>query len=145
MNTYVIYDSYFGNTKIIAETIAKELGNGTKISSVKDFDINEIDKVDLLVLGSPIRGWKPTENIENFLNSLKNLEKINAATFDTRVRIFFHGDAAKAMSKKLKELGAEIIIPPQFFEVKGKEGPLFEGEIEKAVKWAKLIKNAYGI
>ena len=35
MKALVIFDSYFGNTKMIAETIAKELGKDTKAISDK--------------------------------------------------------------------------------------------------------------
>lgn len=77
-----------------------------------------------------------------FLASLSKdeLKGLKAATFDTRVKIFIHGDAAKKISQKLVEAGAEIVGKPQAFFVKRKEGPLFEGEIEKATKWAKSIK-----
>ncbi|MHB8279516.1 MAG: hypothetical protein ACYDIA_17960 [Candidatus Humimicrobiaceae bacterium] len=36
MKALVIFDSYFGNTKMIAETIAKELGKDTKAISDKE-------------------------------------------------------------------------------------------------------------
>jgi len=141
MKALVIFDSNLGNTKIIAETIAKELGEGTKIVSVSDFNINELGGINLLVAGSPIIGWKPSEKMGKFLASLgrEQLKGLKAATFDTRVKIF-HGDAAKKISQKLIEAGAEIVGKPQAFFVKGKEGPLVNGEIEKAAKWAKSIK-----
>jgi len=139
----VIFDTSFGNTKIIAETIAKELGNDTKAISVIDFNNNELEGTDLLVVGSPIIDWKPSEKMGNFLVSLSKdqLKGFKAATFDTRVKIFFHGDAAKKISQKLKEARAEIIVQPQAFLVKGKEGLLIDGEIEKAIEWVKTIKT----
>lgn len=141
MKALVIFDSNLGNTKMIAEIIAKELGKDTKIVSVSDFNMKELEGVDLLVAGSPIIGWKPSEKMEGFLTSLSKgqLKDVKAVTFDTRVKIF-HGDAAKKISQKLVEAGAEIVGKPQAFFVKGKDGPLFEGEIEKATKWAKSIK-----
>ena len=141
MKALVIFDSYFGNTKMIAETIAKELGKDTKAISVSDFNMKELEGVDLLVAGSPIIGWKPSEKMGKFLASLgrEQLKGLKAATFDTRVKIF-HGDAAKKISQKLIEAGAEIVGKPQVFFVRGKEGPLIDGEIEKATKWAKSIK-----
>jgi len=44
-------------------------------------------------------------------------------------------------AQKLKEAGAEIMIKPQVFFVKGKEGPLIDGEVERATEWAKTIKK----
>ena len=142
MKALVLYDSYFGNTKIIAETIAKELGDNTALTSVTDFKTEMLNGVNLLIVGSPIRGWKPSERMQVLLSTFKKdqLKGIKATTFDTRVRIF-HGDAAKAMAKKLKESGAEIIINSESFDVKGQEGPLFEKEVEKAVNWAISIKQ----
>jgi flavodoxin len=146
MKALVIFDTSFGNTKIIAETIARELGNDTKAVLVSDFDINELGGIDLLVVGSPIIGWKPSERMDKFLASLSKdqLKGIKAATFDTRVKIFFHGDAAKKIAQALKKAGAEIIVSPQAFLVQGKEGPLIDGEIEKAKEWANTIKTGVG-
>jgi flavodoxin len=143
MKALVIFDTSFGNTKTIAETIAKELGNNTKTISVTEFNNNELAGTDLLVVGSPIIGWKPSERMSKFLASLNKdqLKSFKVATFDTRVKIFFHGDAAKKIAQTLKESGAEIITEPQAFLVKGKEGPLIDGEIEKAIEWAKTIKT----
>lgn len=143
MKALVIYDSNFGNTKIIAETISKELGNDTKAVSVSNITKEELEGISLLVVGSPIIGWRPSIKMEEFLTgfSKDQLKNYKIATFDTRVKIFFHGDAAKKIAKKLKEAGAEIITEPYAFFVKGKEGPLLEGEIEKAVQWTKLIKS----
>ena len=141
MKTLVVFDSNFGNTKIIAETIAKELGNDTKAVSVTDFSDSELEGTDLLVVGGPIIAWKPSKRMRKFLAGLSKyqLKGFRAATFDTRVKIFFHGDAAKKMSRKLEDAGAEIIVEPQAFFVKDKEGPLIDGEIEKAIEWVKTI------
>ena len=143
MKSLVIFDTNFGNTKEIAETIAKGLGSDSKAISVTDFDNSELEGTNLLVVGSPIIGWRPSEKMGKFLASLSKdqLKGFKAVTFDTRVKIFFHGDAAKKISQKLKNAGAEIIVEPQVFYVKGKEGPLLEGEIEKAIEWAKMLND----
>lgn len=141
MKTLIIFDSNFGNTKIIAETIAKELN--AKAVSVSDFDTKDLEGIDLLVVGSPINAWRPSEKMIKFLAGLNSgqLNGLKAAAFDTRVKIFFHGDAAKKIEKYLKEAGAKIIIEPQAFFVNGKEGPLIDGQIEKAIEWARMMKS----
>lgn len=140
MKAIVIYDTNFGNTKIIAETIAAGLGKNVETASVSGFDIKKMKGIELLVVGSPIIGWKPSERMQGFLDKLGKgqLKGVKAATFDTRAKIF-HGDAAKKIALKLEEAGAEIISKPEVFYVKGKEGPLFDGEKEKAAAWAKKI------
>jgi len=142
MKALVIFDTNFGNTKIIAEAIAKELGDDAKAISVSDFNVGELEGIDLLVVGSPIVGWKPSERMGKFLASLNKdqLKGVKVATFDTRVKLFIHGDAAGKISKKLKDAGAEIIAKPGAFFAQGKEGPLADGEAEKAAEWAKAIK-----
>lgn len=116
---------------------------GGKAQSVNNFNADDLSGVDLLVVGSPINAWRATEKIRYFLSNLKTLKlnKISAAAFDTRIRIFFSGNAAKRIGKSLVEAGAELITPPLAFYVKDKEGPLAEGEIEKAKSWAAHLKT----
>jgi len=70
MKALVIYDTNFGNTKVISETIVKELGKDAKVISVSDIKAREIKGIDLLVVGSPIVGWKPSEKMVAFLATL---------------------------------------------------------------------------
>lgn len=139
MNTLVIYDSNFGNTKIIAESIAKGIGEGTKVIPVSDYKDGDLNVVDLLVLGSPILAWRPSEKTNKFLSALKELNGLKFTTFDTRIKIFIHGDAANKMAKVLKSLGGNMITDPEYFYVNDKEGPLLEGEVERAFEWGKEI------
>jgi len=142
MKALVLFDSQFGNTKIIAQIIAKELGKNVKAVSVSGFNIKSLKETNLLVVGSPIHGWRPSEKMVEFLAKLEKgqLEGVQAAAFDTRVKVFFHGDASKKIAKKLKQAGASIIVNPEVFFVEGTNGPLLKGEIEKARVWAKSIK-----
>jgi flavodoxin len=139
MKSLVIYDSNFGNTKIVADTIAKEISG--KVLSVNDLKQDDLSSVDLLIVGSPINAWRPTSKISSFLNSLKgsSLSKMKAAAFDTRINIFISGNAAKKISKKLSEKGATVIIEPKGFYVADSKGPLVNGELENAKQWAKSI------
>jgi flavodoxin len=142
MKALVVFDSNLGNTKKIAETIAKELGDGAKLVSVSDYNIKDLEGIELIIAGSPIIGWKPTERMDKFLSELgkDQLKGIKATAFDTRVKLFIHGDAMGKIADKLKSAGAEIVLKPQAFFVQGKETTvLLDGEIEKAVEWAKSI------
>ncbi|MDD1752618.1 MAG: hypothetical protein LUQ38_05950 [Methanotrichaceae archaeon] len=49
------------------------------------------------------------------------------------------GYAAEKIGGILKKKGFALILSPEGFFVKGKEGPLKEGELEHAVSWAKEI------
>lgn len=139
MKALVVYDSNFGNTKIVAQTIADELHS--LAVSVQDMRDKKLKNIDLLIVGSPINGWRPTQKMLDWLHTITKgeLKEVTAAGFDTRVTMFFHGDAAGKISKMLKDAGANIIANPKGFFVEGKEGPLLEGEREKVKEWAKQI------
>lgn len=144
MKSLVIYDTNYGNTRSVAEAIAETLG--APAVSVSDVRLDELPGFGLIIVGSPILGWKPSERMLAFLSSLGpgRLSKVKAAAFDTRVKLFIHGDAAGKISRSLAEAGAEIVAEPHPFYVKGKEGPLLPGEVEKARAWAGFVKTKAG-
>ncbi len=141
MKALVLFDSNFGNTQKVAEVIAR--GLDAKLVSVKDITEAELTGLDLLVVGSPIIGWKPTEQMTQLLAGLKpgQLTGTKVTAFDTRVQLFIHGDATTKIMKALKNAGGTEVIPSTGFHVKGTEGPLYEGELGKAADWADLIKR----
>ncbi len=49
------------------------------------------------------------------------------------------GYAAGHIADSLKAQGGHIAAPPEGFIVDGKEGPLKQGELERAARWAKAI------
>ena len=144
MKTLVMFDSVYGNTKRIAETISKELGKDSKAIPVSDFNMKKLEGIKLLVAGCPVNAWRPTAKMKKFLADLSEgqLKGIKAAAFDTKFKSPLAGNASKRISKSFKKAGAEIVVEPQSFFVKGGEGPLFDGEIERAEEWAKSIKSA---
>jgi flavodoxin I len=67
---------------------------------------------------------------------------VRVAGFDTRltakwVRIF--GYAGPKIAAALQQKGGTQVGSPGGFFVKGKEGPLVEGEVERAAAWAREI------
>jgi len=139
----VIYDSNYGNTRKVAETIAASLGDGTQCISVDNLQAASIRQCDLLVVGCPINAWHPTPKMSGFLNNLApgQLSGVRAAAFDTRVDSFFSGNTARQIAHKLRKAGAALIMPPQGFIVTGKEGPLASGELDKVTNWATSIRQ----
>lgn len=139
MKSLVIYDSNFGNTQKVAEVIARILGaKAVKISAIQP---SELTHYELLVVGTPIIGWRPTADMQAFLQQLPNLSGLKIATFDTRVKLFIHGDAMGKVAASLKKCGAEVVIPSMPFYVAGpQQAPyLLAGEVEKAEEWARAI------
>lgn len=143
MKALIIFDSNYGNTKLIADYIAKQLGNDTLSVSVKDIKEHYLDGINLLIVGSPINGWRPTQKIFEFLDHLDpvKMKGIKSGAFDTRLKLFISGNAAKKIAKALQNSGANVIVPPIGFYVKGSEGPLLEGEMKRVEEWVKLIRS----
>ncbi len=156
MKALVVYDSVFGNTEQIAQAIGNALGSqeDVEILRVGNVKPEQLTGLKLLIVGSPTRQFRPTAATTSLLKSIpKNgLKGVKVAGFDTRftvseiekvrilaffVRIF--GYAAKPISDRLQKKGGELIIPPEGFYVEGIEGPLKEGELERAADWAKQI------
>lgn len=154
MKTIVIYDSLFGNTKAIAEAVGKALGPDAVVENVRDVIPASLQGTDLLIVGSPTHGGRPSEATKNFLKSILSgsLKETRVAAFDTRGSIEdqgafvkrlvnFLGYAAKHILKTLQEKGGAAIAEPEGFIVQGKEGPLKEGELERAAAWAQELSR----
>ena len=144
MNVLVVYDSVYGNTEEIAKAIGSAITGDVKVLRVGEVNPSELKGFDLLIIGSPTQGGGPTQAIKDFLNKIPelSLQGINIAVFDTRmttkfVRIF--GYAAGRIAGSLKRKGVKLVAPPEGFFVKGSQGPLKEGELERAAVWAKGI------
>jgi flavodoxin len=146
MKALVVFDSTWGNTEKIAGAIASGLGGGTHAYRVGTPAATRLDAIDLLVVGSPILGGRPSAAIQGYINGIPEAtaRKLHAATFDTRLMMRFvkiFGYAAARMADQLKERGCRIRSTEGFF-VKGRSGPLADGELARAAEWgAKLAKS----
>ncbi|MCL4514297.1 MAG: flavodoxin family protein [Firmicutes bacterium] len=154
MKTLIVYDSVFGNTEQIAQAIGKSIGSEESVEALRAGDMKpeHLIGLRLLIVGSPTRGFRPTKVITDFLDKIPSngLKGVRVAAFDTRistadvnsrslnilVRLF--GYAAKPIADKLEKKGGSLVIPPEGFFVKDSEGPLKDGELERAADWAKL-------
>ena len=155
MKVLIVYDSVFGNTEQIAQAIGNSLGSkeNVEILRVSEVKPEQLIGLELLIVGSPTRVFKPTKAIMNFLNKipLNVLKGVKVAAFDTRIStadvnsrllnilVKLFGYAAKPIAYKLEKKGGSLIIPPEGFFVKDSEGPLKDGELERAADWAKSI------
>jgi flavodoxin I len=155
MKALIVYDSYFGNTQKVAESIFKTFGSKDNVSLKKadEIQLEQLKGLDLLIVGSPTRAFQPGEGMKKFLNSLpaRSLNGVKVAAFDTRIKIedtpvailrFFSkifGYAAKPMTAKLVNKGGNLVAPGEGFFVESTEGPLKDGELERAKAWAQTI------
>jgi flavodoxin I len=143
MKTLVVYDSFYGNTEIIARAIGDAIPGDVQVLRVGQVRAGDCETSDLLILGSPTHGSLPTEAIQGLIGEIGSpaQEGARAATFDTRLTWPFlerwGGFAAPKMADALKEKGWTLAGEPGGFFVKGlKKGPLKRGEADRATAWA---------
>jgi flavodoxin len=157
MKAMVVYDSVFGNTGQIGQAIGDALGSQAEVETrqVSEVKPEQLAGLDVLVVGSPTRQFKPTPATTSLLKGIPKdgLDGVKVAAFDTRftesniaeapailgffVRIF--GYAAEPIAGRLEKKGGELVLPPEGFYVGDTEGPLLEGELERAAAWANQI------
>ena len=155
MKVLIIYDSVFGNTEQVAQAMGNALGSQAEVNILRVGDVKpeHLTGLDVLIVGSPTRAFSPTPETKKLLGSIPQhgLKGIKVAAFDTRialsdvdsrilpvfVKVF--GYAAKPIADRLTKKGGDLIISPEGFFVKGSEGPLKDGELERATDWAKQI------
>ena len=153
MKGLVVYDSFFGNTKQVALAIADSIASEGSCETlhVSEATPEHLKGLDVLIVGSPTRAFRPTKPITDFLNSIPRdgLMGIRVTAFDTRMstadvqsrflntmaRLF--GYAAKPIADKLKKKGGALMAQPEGFFVKDTEGPLKDNELQRASAWIK--------
>ena len=151
LKTLVIYDSQYGNTKKVAEAIAKPLNNA-KLVNVNAATTSDLDGIELLIVGSPTQGGRATQAVQDFINAIpsKSLDCVKICAFDTRFktedqRFFIRflmktiDFAAPKIDKSLKTKGGKGVVKPQGFYVSDKKGPLNQGELDRAFNWLKNV------
>jgi flavodoxin I len=147
MKTLVVYDSVHGNTEKIAKAIGDAIAGEVSVRRVGGVSAAEVKTFDLLIIGSPTHGGRPTEAMQELLGKIPAtaLQGTHVAAFDTRfstrlVRLF--GYAAPRIADSLEKKGGTLLVSPEAFFVKGTKGPLKEGELERAAGWAKGIAES---
>ena len=111
MKIKVMYNSRSGNTKKVAEVIAKTVGT----SAVRIADNNNFDSADILFIGDGIYGFRPDKSTEMFIKTLNSDKVKNAVVFGT------YGGQTRAiykMKELLKKQG--INVYEESFGCKGK-------------------------
>ena len=145
MKGIVIYDTSYGNTRRIGETIAetlKESGMQVDVFYVKDVKKLSGMDYDFLVLGSPTKWGTMSFTVKGFLGKVKSKEWMNKpfAAFDTENPENIErkeGSAAEKIAEKLREKQMRELVPVLKAVVLGWKGPLQEGEIDRTTDYAR--------
>jgi flavodoxin len=163
MKMLVVYESMFGNTEQIARAVAAGLGESVdvQLTEVADAPANPGPDVALIVAGGPTHAFSMSrentradaiskgapEGEREFglrewmaaLPSGQHAEKI--ATFDTKIKSMRHlpGSAAKSAAKAAHRHGYESLSKAESFYVEDVDGPLLDGEIDRARAWGRRL------
>lgn len=159
MRALIVYESMFGNTRVVAGAI------GDGVSASVPVDVVEVGEapysvpgdVGLLVVGGPTHTLGLTrpatradaarqaagplvsrgDGLREWLESLGSAPSgLAVATFDTRVdKPRVPGSAAKGAARRLRRRRFRMVAPPESFFVSGTTGPLLPGEVDRARQW----------
>ena len=167
MRALVVYESMFGSTRAVAQSVAQGLGETMEV------DVAEVgavaaapegadlpDGVDLLVVGGPTHAFGMTRastrldaakdataplvssgvGIREWLDAVQLPARVAFATFDTKVATpNLPGSAARAAERRLRRLGGHAVVHAQTFTVHGKSDGLVAGQLEAAREWGRRL------
>lgn len=161
MGALVVYESMFGNTRAVASAVAEG------ITTVLPADVVEVGqapplaylRTDLLVVGAPThafglsrpqtradaarRAGRPVlsdgQGLREWLDAADDA-RLTAAAFDTHARRpNLPGWASRAALKRLRRLGCTTVGRAASFYVDGYEGPVLDGELDRARAWGAAV------
>jgi len=135
----IVYDTYFGNTEAVARSMAEALEGAAGVSRIcvrraAEAGPQDVADADLLIVGSPTRAWGMSPAAKAFIQGLRGRDWAGkrALAFDTRFSGRLAGSAARRLAGALRRLGFDLTADPESFYVTGMQGPLAEGELERA-------------
>jgi len=157
MRTLVVYFSKFGNTRKLAEAMAETMKQAgeARVIAIDRLSANDFDGIDLVVMGTPTHAFSVPQAVRAVLDALplSILTGKSVAAFDTTVRWWplRHLRASPKLLARLTHLGGQRLARPETFHVrtKGEENApepnlLFEGEFDRARKWAARLLEQSG-
>jgi hypothetical protein len=162
MRILLVVESMFGNSAAVAEAVAegaRAAGAALDVVRVTQAPLDIGPDVDLLVVGGPTHAFSMTRpstradaetkygahdvgdsGIREWIGRATPRPDLPVVTFDTRVQVkWVPGSAAKSAAAALKGHGfGRAGRGPTFF-VAGVEGPLVDGELDRARIWGKEL------
>ncbi len=152
MKGLVLFRSWYGNTKQVAEHMARTIGSLGHQAATLDLreKLPDLADIDFIIIGAPTRMAGVTGKATSVLKQLKK-EKFNKpiAIFDLygpiptdpkeyeKGKHWLYPGAADKMLAEAKKQGLNLYPETLRVEVKGMEGPVAEGDMEKAAVWVR--------
>jgi len=153
MKALIIYRSHYGNTKQVAEEIARQIeasGHEATVHCVRR-RVPRPAAFDLVLVGSPTRMARASWRMMRALRRLRwrKIGQKPLAVFDTygpvptdpeelkKSEKWLYPGAAGRLQARAKELGLNVYPDVLRCEVQGAKGPLKGGELEKITGFVK--------
>lgn len=154
MKALILYRSFYGNTKQVAEAIAAELratGHEAAVRDVRD-RLPALGETDLVFIGAPTRMARPGRRA---LRAVKGLRRgglgadKTVALFDTygplpttpeeleKSRKWLYPGAAGVLQKAAQKLGLKVHPETLRCEVKEMKGPLADKALEQTAAFVR--------
>jgi len=172
MKALIIYESMYGNTHAVADAVAAGLGSEVDVGIRPVHAVGPVPvDLDLLVVGGPTHmhglstamsrsmaasaakedagklapGATEQPGLREWLRDLDATPGIRAAAFDTRgdAHAALTGSAARGIARRLSRRGLDVVDRNSFL-VADAEGPLEDGEIERARAWGASLRPDHG-
>jgi flavodoxin len=158
MKALVLFRSYYGNTKQIAEAIARQISASGHEPTVQDIrhKLSDLNDVDFILIGAPTRMARVNRKVLGVMKRLhkKGFAEKPIAIFDTygpipeepeemeKSRKWLHPGAAGIMQRVAEERGLNVYEKTLRCEVRGLKGPLADGEQARAASFTKEFLSA---
>jgi flavodoxin len=163
MRALVVYESMFGNTRLIAEAIGRGLATEFGVDVVEvDSAPMSTDDYDVLLIGGPTHAFSMStkqsrsdtaakaegevessgRGIRDWIGAIApHRDRSQFVTFDTRYDkpTWITGSAARRAASKLQKRGFVKLAPSISFFITKSEGPLADGEEERAFEWGEQL------
>ena len=123
MKVQVRYYSRSGNTKVLAEAIAK--GVNTKAISIDDSDALIKEKTDILFIGGALYAYGLDNKIKEYISNLDSSNIKKAVVFSTS---WISKHSIDLIKKALKNKGIDVVEDYIYYRNKPKDTELKEAE-----------------
>lgn len=165
MNTLLVHESHWGNTRAIGEAVAEGIRSaGGGLITIVDVSLAPSPvpaDVDLLVVGGPTHAFSMSRSatrrdalgqgaepghdgrgIREWLDGLPTSPaRLDVATFDTRVTQVrrLPGSAARAAGRLVERHHVGEVVATESFYVEDSVGPLQDDELDRARAWGQQL------
>jgi Flavodoxin domain len=157
----VVYESMWGNSEQVARAVAAGVREVMEVELVEVASApTDLADTDLVVAGGPTHAFSMSRantrrdargqgaplgsvasGLREWLDALPREQGRWLAAFDTRVTKVRHlpGSAARSAARAGRHHGFTAAVHPESFYVLDVDGPLAEGELDRARQWGHAV------